>query len=74
MNDLFEFYENADLPPEIVLDEVTYIGNVRLFVNAHLTLIKANIKSEDLIKPYVERLRRLKEILTQKGLPVEPAE
>lgn len=62
--DIVEYFEKAVLPDvTIELSKCEKIINLKLFVHSHLSVIRFNSENNRMIKPYIERLEKLKEIL-----------
>ena len=64
IEELEAFFHDAELPSEpIRLDACTVITNVSLFIESHLSYVKAH-DGNDRYMPYLDRLRELKRVLT----------
>jgi hypothetical protein len=67
IEDLELFFREAELPSEpIRMDECTVITDVSLFINSHLSYVRAQ-NGNDRYLPYLERLQELKKNLTNKS-------
>lgn len=58
------FFANITLPNQIKLSECEYISDLPKMVDSHIQTIKSN-KDKAFIIPYVERLRKVAQLLKQ---------
>lgn len=65
ISEIEQFFQSATFPAEpIKLDQCTTINNIRLFIDTHLEIVKANNGSPT-YEPYFNRLIQLKKIIKQ---------
>jgi hypothetical protein len=63
INAITEFYKGRSLPKSAIIDGWT-VKDVQKFVSSHLRYINNN--KPKFVKPYLERLEKLKNIIEQK--------
>lgn len=63
IHELRRYFSSIDLPDDpILIDNVTVIEDVKLFVNSHFEMIEAN-NGNPKFASYIQRLYKLKSIL-----------
>ena len=64
-NELNTYFQTVKLPQSAIISSFT-VKNVKKFVDSHLRYINASEK-ENFIKPYLDRLIELKNIIEQQN-------
>ena len=62
LEELKDFFSSIELPKEIVLNSHSFIKNVQLMVDSHLSVLERN-KGNKTFLPYYERLMILYRLL-----------
>jgi hypothetical protein len=65
LTDLETYFATAELPKEIRLNRFSYLTDVQLFVNYHISVLKAHPKNSRFM-PYYLRLMELYRVLSKK--------
>ena len=64
ISELEQFFDEVDLPKGTVINKWTKTTDVRKFIDLHLAVAKAQ-RGNPTFLPYLNRLQKLKKILTQ---------
>jgi hypothetical protein len=68
IEEIKKFFNNRDLPETVKLDSNTIITDVNKFVQSHIQYVENNIGNKTFL-PYLERLQKLKLILSDFNIP-----